>query len=58
MLSEGRKDAESGLWHDGLICNLRTGPLSETHKNATHLVATLEMTNFEDEFDVAVIDEM
>lgn len=58
MLSEGSQDPVSGLWRDGLICNLKTGPLREIYANATHLAATVEMANYEDEYDVAVIDEI
>lgn len=57
-LSGGSQDPETGIWRDGLICNLKTGPMRKIYKNATHLCAVIEMASYEEEYDVAVIDEI
>lgn len=49
---------ETGKWVDGVICDLKTGPLRERHPNATHTACTIEMANLDIEYDVVVVDEI
>lgn len=58
MLTEGERDPSTGLWKDGLLCDLKTGPVREIVEGATHLAATVELASYDDEYDVAVIDEI
>ena len=57
-LTEGYQDPKTGFWVDGVVCNLRTGPLRQMHRGATHSANTIEMIDFSKEYDVAVIDEV
>jgi ATP-dependent RNA helicase SUPV3L1/SUV3 len=58
QLSQGSQDPETGFWEDGVVCNLKTGPLKHMIGGATHSASTIEMLDFDQEFDVAVIDEI
>lgn len=57
-LSQEYTDPETGQRCPGLVCNLFTGPLSIKYENATHTSAVIEVANFDEEYDVAVIDEI
>ena len=57
-LTEGYKDEETGFFKDGIVCNLKTGPYRQISKYATHVASVIDMCNYEDEYDVAVIDEV
>lgn len=41
-----------------MVCNLKTGPVRKIYKGATHLAGTVEMASYDEEYDVAVIDEI
>jgi hypothetical protein len=40
------------------VCNLKTGPLKQHYGGATHSSSTIEMSDFDRDYDVAVIDEI
>lgn len=42
----------------GVACNLITGQEKQLHHDATHLACTVEMADFQNVYDVAVIDEI
>lgn len=42
---------------DGCLCSLRTGEEKQEVDGATHYSSTIEMLNFSEHYDVAVIDE-
>jgi ATP-dependent RNA helicase SUPV3L1/SUV3 len=58
LLGQSSKDMETGLWSDGVVCNLKTGPLRERNAHATHMACTIEMQDLDNEYDVAVVDEI
>jgi ATP-dependent RNA helicase SUPV3L1/SUV3 len=58
LLVQSTRDPMSGMLKDGVVCNLKTGPLRKKHKAATHCASVIDMVNFEEEYDVAVIDEI
>lgn len=51
-------DEVTGHWRDGVICELKTGPHRIKYDGATHISSTIEMADFDNEYDVAVIDEI
>ena len=57
ILSASFKNEEDA-WEDGVVCNVKTGPHKQSFTSATHLSCTIEMTDFETEYDCAVIDEI
>ena len=57
-LTEGYRDEETGFFKDGIVCNLKTGPYRQISKYATHVASVIDMCNYEEEYDVAVIDEV
>ena len=57
LLQESHK-SEQGYFEDGVVCSVRTGPHKQNFSEATHLSCTIEMTDFDEEYDCAVIDEI
>ena len=46
------------LSNHGVPCNLMTGQEKQVHHDATHLSCTIEMADLNNQYDVAVIDEI
>jgi len=46
------------LANNGIACNLVTGQEKHYHRDATHLSCTIEMTDLNNRYQVAVIDEI
>ncbi|MGL5381290.1 SUV3 family DEAD/DEAH box RNA helicase [Clostridium sp.] len=42
----------------GVVCNLFTGEEEIIHENATHIACTIEKADLNEEYDIAVIDEI
>ncbi|MBF8984279.1 RNA helicase [Lutibacter sp. B2] len=46
------------LNNEGVVCNLFTGEEEIIHENAEHISCTIEKLNINEEFEIAVIDEI
>lgn len=42
----------------GVVCNLFTGEEEIIHENATHIACTIEKADLNEEYDIAVVDEI
>lgn len=46
------------LNNEGVVCNLLTGEEELINNNATHISCTIEKVNLNEEYDIAIIDEI